>query len=72
MMADQDQGLTTRATLHIFDNRVEPHCTFCCQGTESPAHLLSQWLIIKIQGHYTIRHNEMCSDIHLNVLGIHH
>ena len=69
MMAAQDQGLVTRATLHLFDNTVEQHCRFCRQGIESPAHLLSQCEIMRNQKHYTTRHNKVCSNIHWNLLG---
>ena len=69
MMAAQNQGLTTRATLHFFDNTVEPNCRFCRQETESPAHLQPQWETFKTQGRYTTLYKRVSSDIHCNVIG---
>ena len=35
MLAAQGQGLTPRASLHIFDWSIEPICSFCLNDSES-------------------------------------
>ena len=65
----QDQGLTTRATLHLQDKNKDPSCRFCKKTQESPSHLLSCCDTLLKQGEYTTHHNKVCNLIHWNILG---
>ena len=69
MLAAQDQGLATRATLHLLKKHESPRCRFCGEPTESPSHLLSHCQTLMTQGEYLKRHNKVCSLIHWNILG---
>ena len=69
MLAAQDQGKTTRATLPVFDRSTEPNCRFCRHDSESPSHLPLLCETLKTQGQYNTRRNKLCSNIHWNILG---
>ena len=69
ILAAQDQGLTSRATLYTLARSADPKCRLCRNDNESPSHLLSQCETLLKQGEYTTRHNKLCSYIHWNILG---
>ena len=68
MLAAQDQGLATRATLYLLKKHESPKSRFCREPTETPSHLLSHCQTLMTQDEYLKRHNKVCSLIHLNVL----
>ena len=68
ILAAQDQGLTTRATLHVLYPETDPQCRFCRDAPETAAHLLSHCSILLQQDQYTTRHNRVCNIIHWNIL----
>ena len=69
MLAAQDQGLATRATLHLLKKHESPRYRFCGQPAESPNHLLSHCQNLMTQGEYLKTHNKVCHFIYWNILG---
>ena len=47
--------------------RQDDKCRFCHNATESTSHLVSACKILLADGHYTRRHNKVCSYIHWTI-----
>ena len=67
LLAAQDQGLTTNGFLKMCGIRQDDKCRFCHTATESSSHLVSGCQTLLADGHYTRRHNKVCSYIHWTI-----
>ena len=64
LFAAQDQGLTTNGFLKMCGLRQDDKCRFCHTSTESTSHLVSGCQTLLADGHYTRRHNKVCTYLH--------
>ena len=64
LFAAQDQGLTTNGFLKMCGLRQDDKCRFCHTTTESTIHLVSGCQTLLAEGHYTCRHNKVCTYLH--------
>ena len=64
LLAAQDQGLTTNGFLKMCGLRQDDKCRFCHTATESTSHLVSGCQTLLADGHYTRRHNKVCTYLH--------
>ena len=67
LIAAQDQGLMTNGFLKMCGLRQDDKCRFCHTATESTSHLVSACKTLLAEGHYTHRHNKVCSYIHWTI-----
>ena len=67
LLAAQDQGLTTNGFLKMCGLRQDDKCRFCHNATESTNHLVSGCQTLLADGHYTRRHNKVCTYIHWSI-----
>ena len=64
LFAAQDQGLTTNGFLKMCGLRQDDKCRFCHTSTETTSHLVSGCQTLLADGHYTRRHNKVCTYLH--------
>ena len=69
IIAAQDQGLVTNGFKKMAGLSNNDKCRFCKEAVESPSHLMSACPILLADGHYTARHNRVCSYIHWKICG---
>ena len=67
LFAAQDQGLMTNGFLKMCGLRQDDKCRFCHTSTESTSHLLSACQTLLADGHYTRRHNKVCTYLHWKI-----
>ena len=64
-----DQGLVTNGFKKMAGLSNNDKCRFCKEAVESPSHLMSACKILLADGHYTARHNRVCSYLHWKICG---
>ena len=64
LLAAQDQGLMTNAFKKMCGLTQNDRCRFCHTSTETCNHLISGCQTLLAEGHYTKRHNKVCSYLH--------
>ena len=64
LFAAQDQGLTTNGFLKMCGLRQDDKCRFSHTAIESTSHLVSGCQTLLADGHYTRRHNKVCTYLH--------
>ena len=67
ILAAQDQGLMTNGFKKMCGISQSDKCRFCHTATETSSHLLSGCQTLLADGHYTKRHNKVCSYIHWTI-----
>ena len=67
LIAAQDQGLVTNGFKKMAGMSNNDKCRFCKEAVESPSHLMSACPILLADGHYTARHNRVCSYLHWTI-----
>ena len=67
IIAAQDQGLVTNGFKKMAGLSNSDKCRFCKDAVESTSHLMSACPILLADGHYTTRHNRVCSYLHWNI-----
>ena len=67
IIAAQDQGLMTNGFKKMCGLQESDRCRFCHKETESTNHLISGCQTLLSEGHYTKRHNKVCSYIHWTI-----
>ena len=67
IIAAQDQGLVTNGFKKMARMTTNDKCRFCKDAVESPLHLMSACPILLADGHYTARHNRVCSYLHWRI-----
>ena len=67
LFAAQDQGLTTNGFLKMCGIKQDDKCRFCHTSTESTSHLVSGCQTLLADGHYTRRHNKVCTYLHRTI-----
>ena len=63
----QDQGLLTNGFKKMAGLSTNDQCRFCHAAVESATHLVSACEVMLGDGHYTKRHNKVCSYLHWKV-----
>ena len=63
----QDQGLLTNGFKKMAGLSTNDQCRFCHAAVESATHLVSACEVMLGDGHYTKRHNKICSYLHWKV-----
>ena len=71
IIAAQDQGLMTNGFKKMCGLQESDRCRFCHKETESTNHLISGCQTLLAEGHYTKRHNKVCSYIHWTICQAH-
>ena len=71
IIAAQDQGLMTNGFKKMCGLQQSDKCRFCHKETESSNHLISGCQTLLADGHYTKRHNKVCSYIHWTICQAH-
>ena len=71
IIAAQDQGLMTNGFKKMCGLQESDKCRFCHKETESSNHLISGCQTLLADGHYTKRHNKVCSYIHWTICQAH-
>ena len=64
LLAAQDQGLMTNAFKKMCGLTQNDRCRFCHTSVETCNHLISGCQTLLAEGHYTKRHNKVCSYLH--------
>ena len=64
LFAAQDQGLMTNGFKKMCGLQENDKCRFCHSATESTNHLISGCQTLLAEGHYTRRHNKVCTYLH--------
>ena len=67
LIAAQDQGLMTNGFKKMCGIQDNDKCRFCHTAVESSNHLMSGCQTLLADGHYTKRHNKVCSYIHWTI-----
>ena len=67
IVAAQDQGLVTNGFKKMAGLSNNDKCRFCKDAVESPSHLMSACSTLLGEGHYTARHNRVCSYLHWKI-----
>ena len=67
ILAAQDQGLMTNGFKKMCGISTNDQCRFCHKATETTNHILSGCQTLLADGHYTKRHNKVCSYIHWTI-----
>ena len=67
LLAAQDQGLMTNAFKKMIGISQNDRCRFCHNASESSSHLISGCQTLLADGHYTRRHNKVCSYLHWTI-----
>ena len=67
ILAAQDQGLLTNGFKKMAKISNNDQCRFCKSAVESTTHLISACQIMLADGHYTARHNRVCSYLHWSI-----
>ena len=67
LLAAQDQGLMTNAFKKMIGISQSDRCRFCNNASESSSHLISGCQTLLADGHYTKRHNKVCSYLHWTI-----
>ena len=67
LLAAQDQGLMTNGFKKRCGIQENDKCRFCHTAVESSNHLMSGCQTLLADGHYTKRHNKVCSYIHWTI-----
>ena len=67
LLAAQDQGLMTNGFKKMAGLSENDRCRFCHNAVESSNHIMSGCQTLLADGHYTRRHNKVCSYIHWTI-----
>ena len=67
LLAAQDQGLMTNGFKKMSGLSDNDRCRFCHTATETSNHLISGCQTLLADGHYTRRHNKVCSYLHWTI-----
>ena len=71
LLAAQDQGLMTNGFKKMSGISDNDRCRFCHTATETSNHLISGCQTLLADGHYTRRHNKVCSYLHWTICNAH-